>query len=337
MDTRCEVRALCASTLERARGVADRVEVPNAYGDWREIVADPEIDAIAIATPPSIQPAIVMAALANRKHVFCEKPLATTLEAAGEMLAAARRSGLAHVADFEFSVIEEWQEARRILQRGALGRLRHVLVSWQVETYTNRLKLPSWKTSTAAGGGTLSAFASHIFYNVEWLLGPIHRLSARLFPTRGRRSLPATDTLVTLCLDLVDGTPVSVSASNNAFLGTGHRVEIYGDDGTLVLENPTSDYVKGFRLLHGARESKTLEVIRMERQASTVEDGRIIAVGRLVELFVDWIRSGIQAGPTLEDGYRVQYLLDASLKAHVSETWRDVRWQSTVLGQGTHV
>jgi predicted dehydrogenase len=320
-DARCEVVALCAKTPERARRVADRLGVPRAHGDWREIVADSEIGAIAVAAPPLVQPAVVMAALARRKHVFCEKPLATSREAAAEMLAAARRSGMAHMVDFEFPEIEVWREAKRILDTGVLGRLRHGVVSWQVETYASRMGLKSWKTSPEEGGGTLNLFVSHIFYYLEWLLGPIERLTARLFALPGSRGEACGDTVAVLCVEGASGTPVSVSVSSNAFLGTGHRVELYGEEGSLILENPTSDYVSGFRLLHGVRETGRLEAVHGEYPASPEKDGRVIAVGRLVERFITWAQDGIPSTPTLEDGYRIQCLLDVARRAHTAGAW----------------
>ncbi len=323
-DARCEIAALCASTLERARVVAERLEVPKAYGDWQELVADPDTDAIAVAVPPSIQPAIVIAALAHCKHVFCEKPLATTRKAAADMLGAARHSGMAHMVDFEFPEIEAWRRAKTIMESGALGRLRHGVVSWLVETYTNRMGLKSWKASPEDGGGALNLFASHTFHYLEWLIGPIQSLSARLFSCFGSVGQARGDTLAILCLEHAGGIPVSVSVSSNSYLGMGHRVEIYADNGSLVLENTTSDYVSGFRLLHGTRETRALKIIHTESPTSTGTDGRIIATGRLVERFANWARGGAPSAPTLEDGYRVQCLLDAARKGNVEGTWLDV-------------
>ena len=51
-DPRCEVRAICATTLDRAKEVAERFNIPDAYGDAHQLIADPGIDAVAIAVPP---------------------------------------------------------------------------------------------------------------------------------------------------------------------------------------------------------------------------------------------------------------------------------------------
>ncbi|UBF28451.1 Gfo/Idh/MocA family oxidoreductase [Kovacikia minuta CCNUW1] len=77
LDDRCQVQAICASTVERATEVAQRLKVDRALGNWQELVADPTIAAISIATPPAIQTEVAIAALTQGKAVFCEKPLAS--------------------------------------------------------------------------------------------------------------------------------------------------------------------------------------------------------------------------------------------------------------------
>ena len=67
------------------------------------------------------------------------------------------------------------------LAAGAVGRLRHVVVTWNVENQATRLRLASWKTRGDGGGGVLGNFVSHCFHYLEWFCGPIRGLNARLF------------------------------------------------------------------------------------------------------------------------------------------------------------
>ncbi len=315
----CEVTAVSASQYDRASGVASRLGVPLAFGDWREMVADPRIDAITIAVPPRLNAEIAVAALARGKAVFCEKPLAVSEEAAEEMVAAADRAGVANMVDFEFTEIEPWRQAKLILDQGGIGSLRHVAVSWNVETYSNRKGLLSWKTSFEEGGGTLYLFVSHVFYYLEWFLGRIARLSASMFKAPSDRR--TADTVAMLCAECSSGVVASLSISSHAFLGYGHRVEFFGDEGTLVLENPTHDYVSGFRLLHGTRAGNRLEVVSQVQEQASPLDGRIPAVARLVERFVHWIRVSESCSPNFRDGLRVQRLLGAARKSHELKSW----------------
>ncbi|MEI8192023.1 MAG: Gfo/Idh/MocA family oxidoreductase, partial [candidate division NC10 bacterium] len=287
--------------------------------DWRRLVEDPGLDAIAVAVPPQLQPEIVLAALRRGKHVFCEKPLAAELQSARELALAARKAGVANMVDFELPALPAWRRLKGLLEGGALGRLRHAVVSWQVETWASRRAQESWKNDPARGGGVLNGFCSHLFYNVEWLLGPVDGLWARLFDTKG----PArgrSDTLASLCLRLASGAPVCASVCSSAPSGTGHRWELYGDRGCFVLENPTRDYARGFRL-----SRRTGSAIRPAsaplRDRSKGPGGRPAAGRELVRAFLKWIRSGVPAAPTLDHGYRVQCLLDAARRSDASGRW----------------
>jgi predicted dehydrogenase len=320
MDDRCQVRALCASTVERAAEVAKRLNVDRALGDWQELVTDPTIDAVSIATPPGLQTEVAIAALSQGKAVFCEKPLARSLEDAHKLAALAEQSNVANMVDFEFPDIDEWRQAKTLLDQGGVGNLRHIAVTWNVETYANRMGLSSWKTRMEDGGGTLYSFVSHVFYYLEWFAGSIRRLVCSLFRSPG--DTRPGDTLAVLCLELESGVAVSLSISSHAFLGSGHRVEFYGDAGTLVLDNPTADYVSGFRLLHGTRESKQLEVVHLERSnPSNIKDGRLVVVSRLIDRFVTWLETGVPGAPSFKDGLRVQQLLEAARMSHESGCW----------------
>jgi predicted dehydrogenase len=317
----CEVVGLCASTYERAAAAAIQHGVPHAFGTWQELIDSPEIDIVSVAVPPSQQPEIVHACLVQGKPVFCEKPVGYSATTVAPLVHLAQQYQLPNVVDFEFPEIPTWQRAKTILSTGELGRLRHVIVNWNLETYANKMGLHSWKTRFEDGGGVLYAFISHSFYYLEWLLGRIARLSAYLGRAPG--DARSADTLCVICLEMKSGCIVSLTASNHAFLGAGHRLEFYADHGTLILENPTVDYVKGFSLRYGTRSSNRLEVVTVDDFSDQV-DGRIAAVTPLVSRFIDWCTTGRATSPTLTDGWRVQQLLDTALAADEAGCWLDV-------------
>ena len=256
-DARCQVVALCAQTLERAGGVAQRLGVSEVYGDVREMLASRQVDAVSIAVPPAAQPELVIAAAKVGKHVFCEKPLAVDVPAAARALAAVERAGVAHAMDFMFPEIGAWQRARSVLEAGTLGKLRHAALSWRVETYAFAAGLDSWKRRSRDGGGTLSQFVSHSFFYLEWLLGPVARVAARLTPHG-----VAGDARADLWLELASGCPVTVSVAADAFLGSGHRLEIYGEQGTLSVGKPHGRLRQRIHFIGwDARESRFLYAV----------------------------------------------------------------------------
>jgi predicted dehydrogenase len=117
-----------------------------------------------------------------------------------------------------------------------------------------------------------------------------------------------------LTLGLRSGATVSATIGTNAPNGSGHRIEVYGDDGMLVLANPGPDYMRGFSLTTRRRGEAEPTVLYAD-DTSAQGDGRIPPVVGLVSAFVGAIRTGLPAWPGIEQGRRVQVLLDAARQA----------------------
>ena len=101
----------------------------------------------------------------------------------------------------------------------------------------------NWKT-VGDDGGVLGNFISHCFHYLEWFCGPITGLSARVSGLPDDEEL---ETTVAMAIQLAAGPLVSLSMSCASFLGAGHKLEFFGEDGTLVLHNPSADYMSLLR------------------------------------------------------------------------------------------
>jgi predicted dehydrogenase len=325
-DPRCEVTALCGSEITRTRKLADEAGVPKAFGDWGALLADSDIDAVAIATLPSLQAEIAVAALQAGKPVFAEKPMAGDLSGARAMLQAAEQSGLPTAIDFNFHQIKAWLRASELLDAGAVGTLRHVTVHWHVESYSIQKRMHNWKTLGGDdGGGVLGNFISHCFHYLEWFVGPIAGLQARV---AGLPDDPELETTVAMALQFAAGPQVSLSMSCASYKGAGHRLEFFGDDGTLVLDNPGLDYMRGFELTVARRPDDFVRLQVDDPIDAKYPDGRIAPVSRLANQFFDAIAGKPyykpNVAPGFAAGYRAQVLIDAAQRSHRQGVWIDV-------------
>jgi predicted dehydrogenase len=321
-DSRTKVVAIAARGLARAEAAAQALSIPGFVDDWRVLLDPDRLDALAIAAPPDVITEIAHAALARGLHVFAEKPLALTLDGARDLAEVAVRSGRAHAIDFNFREIAAVRKARELLQSNALGPLRHVAVVWQVESYANQARIVSWKTDQGAGGGALSNFVSHALDYLEWLAGPIIGLSARLagMPGDGRPN----DTFVSMTFQFASAAAGSLLMSAAAYRGSGHRIEFYGDDGSLVLENPGHDYMRGFELRLAVRPREFTSIGIGLEDDDVWKDGRVLPSSRIVRRFLDWIHGGKPAEPNFTAGLRVQSLLEDARRSHESGQWVEV-------------
>ncbi|MFZ3214228.1 MAG: Gfo/Idh/MocA family oxidoreductase, partial [Terriglobales bacterium] len=114
----------------------------------------------------------------------------------------------------------------------------------------------------------------------------------------------------------------TLSVAADAFLGSGHRLEIYGEQGTLLLENRTDDYVNGFALSVGTRASSAFSTQTPEPLCRL--DGRIGPASAIVRRFVEAVLSGGPVEPNLAHGLRVQQLMAAARMADRSGAWQSV-------------
>lgn len=135
-----EVMAVTDINQERARNVASRYQIPRVAKDFRELCSLPDVDAISVVSTEDQHLEPVLAALAQGKHVFVEKPLATRLEDAEKMLAAARKTGLilmpGHILRFE----TKYATVKEQLHSGRLGRILSIYAKrnrpkWQGRIY----------------------------------------------------------------------------------------------------------------------------------------------------------------------------------------------------------
>lgn len=302
-----EVVALAGTSAARTDARAEALNIPSAFYDWRKMLR--YVDAVALAVPPKVQPVIALEALAQGKAVFANKPLAADLQTAEEVYKASYQK--VTMVDFGFPEIPAFVRARELLRQGAIGNLRSIQVTWNVESRAIEHRTATWKLRTEDGGGALNNFVSHVLYYLEWLHEPIASVSAQLTTLPDDLSIESG---VTAALTFQSGASGSIVMSSASYLGSGHRIEIYGEKGTLVLNNPTRDTMRGFVLSCANRPNEQLWVVEANEGFFPLisnEDGRISTAASLASRFLAGIEAKDYIFPCFADGYRVQYLIDA--------------------------
>ncbi|MBB1158701.1 MULTISPECIES: Gfo/Idh/MocA family protein [Amycolatopsis] len=145
--------AAASRTAERARDFATRYEIPKAYGSYEELLADPDVDAVYVATPHAQHEEWAIRAAEAGKHVLCEKPLTLTAADAEKVIDAARRNDVFLMEAFMYRLHPQTRRLVELIESGAIGEVRAVDVTFSFDSDENdaaRLGDPA-----LGGGGIL--------------------------------------------------------------------------------------------------------------------------------------------------------------------------------------
>ncbi len=325
-----EVVAVCSSRLERAQQTAKEFSIPHALDDYQALLQLSDVQLVSIAAPPHLHHSMALAALQAGKHVLCEKPFALNLAQAREMHQRAQRSGRIHMIDHEFRFVPARARAKELIDEGYLGEFLHAQVTL---FYGPRGDLASarpwnWLCQKELGGGMLGAIGSHYIDATRHFFGEVSSVSGELLTLVKERPLPDlgemrpcdADDVFEFTLRLAAGGHVSVAQSSVARFGSGARVEIFGTQGTLVIERD--------RTLLGARQGEGgLAEIPLPDHLTRPDlttDPRLLPFMLLIEKLADGIRSGQNPSPNFGDALRCQEIMDAIHLSHDRRRWIDL-------------
>jgi predicted dehydrogenase len=204
--------------------------------DWREIVDDPAVDLVDVATPNDLHAEQAIAMLEQDKHVACEKPLAGTFADARAMAAAAakaRRRGKKTFVWFNYRRLPAMGLAWKLAREGRLGRILHVRARY-LQSWGGAAAEPSWRFDRdRAGSGAHGDLSSHLVDLVRFLVGEeiveIHGAIERTFVKKR-----TVDDCVLFLATFAGGATASFEASR---LAAGHwndnTIEVNGEKGSL--------------------------------------------------------------------------------------------------------
>jgi len=128
-----EVVAIAALPKEAAQEAARKHGIPKAYGDWQELMEDPEIEVIDVAAPTFLHAPIAIAAAKKGKHIIVDKPMALNSEEAEAMVAAVKEAGVINAVTFSIRYNIMVQQARAMVGKGEIGDVRFITGCYQQE------------------------------------------------------------------------------------------------------------------------------------------------------------------------------------------------------------
>src|SRR5215213_5815499 len=348
------MRAICGRNEEAVSAAANALGWEDYETDYARMLERDDVGLVDISSSGDTHHEYALAALEAGKHVLCEKPLANKLSEARDLLEAAEKSGTVSMVCHNYWRVPAVQLAKKLIDEGRLGEIRHwravYLQDWLLDPETPM----SWRLRKETGGaGPLADLGSHLVDLAHFLVGPIAEVigTAETFikerPREGTGGEEGEMVRVT-----VNDAAAFLARFENGAIGTfetspmipGRKAkesfEINGSEGSIVfdLERMNELQVHFVDETPEASGFRTVLVTEPEHPYAGAwwPPGHIIGYEHTfvhtVKDLLNGIKTGVGPGPTFEDGYRCQAVLDAVERSLGNREWTSPEIERTKGG-----
>lgn len=236
--------AVADAREDLARSLAGTDGAIKVFRDGAALAGEPSVEAVILSTPPASHEPLGLACLTARKHLLCEKPLATTVSACEALVRAAATAGVTLATGFNLRYTRAALLARRLLDSGAIGELDHIR-AFHGHPGGKEFTHDWVQDRNITGGGALMDNGIHLIDLTRWFLGDVQTVKG--FATNHVWRKEGCEDNGFLLLKNARGRVATLQASWTEWRGYGYRVEIYGTEGFMRFGYPP------MCLLHGRR------------------------------------------------------------------------------------
>lgn len=317
-----ELAAVCTSRPESAAAAAEAYGIDRAYHDVNDLVAQPDIDLVAVVVRVPSHYDVVMPALGAGKHLFCEWPLGANLAEAQEMAALARALGVVTAVGLQGRHDPSLTYIKELHEEGWLGDVLSVNVTLVGSDAGRSDSRSVWMGDARNGANFVTIAAGHTIDYVGFCLGPLAEVSANVATQVPQWHLG--DTGETVGVDAPDsvlingvlagGGLISFHAASVPFNGTGWRMEVYGTRGTIVASTRVLPQISPITLEGAQGEDPLTRLLVPERfrfASEAVPDGPPRNIAHAYVRIADAIRGGKRFHPDFDHAAQLHELLDA--------------------------
>lgn len=343
-DFRTRITHVCTSRPESAAKGAEQVNAAHAVTDFREITENPEIDIVHICTPNHLHKTALLSAIANGKHIYCDKPMVKDWDEALEIEQALQNCNYKATAQMTLQnrFFPSTIRAKQLIEEGRLGQILEFRADYLHSGSADPNAPLKWKLSSEAGGGVIADLASHVLDLVNYLLGDYSRICAKTHIAYKERpssenpgqKVPVTaEDNVMMLVEMKNGAPGTVSASK---ITTGAedemRFEIHGSKGALRFNGMDAHHLEFYdgsapASPSGGTRGWTRIDTGQRYAAPAGFPGPKFGIGwirshmQCLYNFLECVHSGRPGNPGLEQGIYIQKLM-----AKVRESTQHNQW-----------
>jgi len=334
------LKVICGRDEAKLKHVADSFGWQEYATSWQDVVSRPDIDIVDICSSGDTHLPMAVAAAEAKKIVFCEKPLANTLDEAKQMLAAVRANNCLHMICHNYRRAPAVGLAHQLISTGRIGDVNHYRGTYLQDWLVNPSFPHVWRLEKArAGSGALGDLLSHSIDLSRYLVGEITEVSALLKTfTTERSSIGSSETKAVevddAALSLVRFDSGAIGSIEASRFATGrknqNRFEINGSRGSIVFN---LERMNELELYVDEGPESGFRTIQVTNKAHPYIEGwwppgHIIGYEHTFTHTVLDLLKAVKAdelpSPNFEDGVRNQAVMDAVERAAESRKWESV-------------
>ena len=245
-----EIVGVCDLVKEKAERAVKKYNIPKLYKDMYELFADDEVDVVLNITRPDEHYEVSKAALLAGKHVYSEKPLASTLERGAELVALAKERGLYPGGAPDTFLGAAIQTGRQMIDSGAIGQI--VGAAGYMKCRGHESWHPDPEFYYKRGGGPMLDMGPYYVTAMINLLGPVKwvtSMSRVTYPERTITSEPKAGQVIKVdvpthvagIMEFGDGALGTLTTSFDVFpAGSYDFIEVYGSEGSMIIPDPNN-------------------------------------------------------------------------------------------------
>jgi predicted dehydrogenase len=228
-----EVAAVC-DTVGYVLDVLNKYTGIKTYTDYGTMLEREPLDAVIIATPSRAHYKMVRAALDKGLHVYCEKPFTLNPHESQELSDLAEAKGLVNQVGYHYRFVGAFQEVKRLLDVGAIGKISHALA----EAYGPVVLKPkgsTWRTKGSEGGGCIYDYAAHPLNLLNWYFGMPKAVSGTAL-NRIYSKETEDEVLGTLYFENDVSAQLSVNWSDESYRKMSTKITVWGSLGRIYAD-----------------------------------------------------------------------------------------------------
>lgn len=340
---RPRLEILCDIDAERAEAKHREMGFARFTTDYRDVINDPDVQLISVCVPNDVHREISVAALKAGKHVWCEKPMATSVAEAEEMLAAARDSSAQTILGYNYTQNPLVRSALDLINEGAIGRVTGFHGIYDVDNEADPDRPYSWRMNREASGtGANADVMCHLVSMAHLMTGSeitrvvgdydtVHK--QRIEPASGETREVDNDDVCTALAHFKSGIKGTLRVSRVAWgRKCGLRWEVHGSQGMICHDQERLNEIQlytrcedprqqGFRTILSGQYHKPYDAF-LPNAGHTLGfiDVKVCELNQLLQS----IESGQPAWPNFEDGIKIEKVMDAIDRSALSGQWMDV-------------